>query len=530
MSKIGPTIILLLICAFMIAASADAQPVYFLEEVYRSLAQLEDALATGEISQEDYEQLLDAMLQGCPHGCSLDELLNGEAQTAEPSGSKAPRKLRYRFRSSFTQKLSGSTNSTRYDRVEVSSSSVEVRVSMEHHSDGEILLRSRTLQYRAGGVKLTGGSLDFKCGMGLTVGPSSHHSRLRSRDDFGQSLRYPVSNRLNGLMLSGNVTVADFAAFGSELQGEDYRMRSYGAMIEVGGMNLRTGAIVITQRLTSNEGRAQTMDYIGPNLNLRAGHLDINVESSLGIDASSAHVCSAKWRGASGELGLTLFAYGRDYQNLMSGGYAYSDYQSDTIAETGFIYSDKRRGRSGISATSRIKLSQRSRLDIDLVRWRNGIADRECAAFRLALVRADFLVKTGRLRLACLREDFDMTRSGDKRTGISATTTIPVSRSVTLRSLARVENRLSIASSRVPLRCGVEGELQAGAGYSVVSEVEYYDSDTQRGRNGYLNLSVGQRVYHADSPVVATSLRVRYYPGNGALLDWEARISVQITR
>jgi hypothetical protein len=531
MIRSGPTVIFLILAfGIMIAAGAEAQAIYLLEGVYRSLEQLDDALAAGEISQEDYEQLLEAILQGCPDGCSLEELLAEESSTGETSSSRELPGVEVRFNSSFTQKLNGSAASRRYDRLEVSTGRVEFRLSTEHNSDGDVLLRSRSLEYRSRGVTVTAGSLDFECGTGLTIGHSNHHNRLCERADFRRSLRYPVSSRLDGLMVTANIGWAGVTSFGSKLQGEDHALRSWGVVLEIRDNSHGAGIVLLHQKLSSHDSEARFTNYIGPFLSVQSKPIALSLESSLGLGCSPAHIVSGRWQEERVEVRMTLFAYGQDYQNLQSGGYAYSDYQSDTITGSGFIYSDKRRGRSGISVTSKVKLSRRSRLTVDLVRWRNRIARRECAAIRIAVEKTNLFGRRGRLRVAGVWEDFDMTRRGDRRAGVSISATIPEGRKFTLRSFHKVENRLSGLRSRVSLRTGAAAELSLASEVSATCTAEYFDPDTHVRRNGYLNLSIGQEVEHAKFSRVATSLRARYYPQNGRFSNWEVRVSLRIGR
>jgi len=525
--------ILMLTGAVVLASSVSsyAVAVWFGDQSYTSLEELDLALEEGDISETEYDILVGAFLSGAlPDSTDyLDIRLVDKAEFQEQPQRREEFGLRYR--ATLIQDLDADYGIRRYDRLRYQRNGWKSELSLERNESGGEIIRSRYVDYRRGGRQVTLGSYSLKLGQGVTIGNSPFTSKLRDNGTLGQSFLLPVKNRENGILIKLDQKNTRFSLFASQLEGADYYRRSAGGMVAVDFSAAETGLIFLHQQIGDRHGNSHRANFLAPAFAIKYGAVKLAGESSFELGGGSAHLYSIESSGSGAVLRqqLLLLSYSTQYRNPQSGGYAYSDYEQIELNDFDFSYSDKRSGRIGIALSSRYKAGKNMMVRGDVVRWRNRIDDRQCVAAR-GLVK--FSRRGGFLKEVSLRgiwEDFDLTnRIADQRRLISTTFRLDLQEKQEVRFYSRWEERRSGSSPKYPLRlqCDWKGAISRNIRGGIGSY--YYDPDSRRRGDDYLAVYLEQNVRQTNWVDLTFRCKSRYYRVEARWRDWEVRAEADV--
>ncbi len=504
--------------------SAEAQSTLFLDQVLRTLRDLDLALAAGEIDQEEYDLLLEALLQP-------EQVYR---QSAAPIGEVETKRApvlsgRFRYRSSLTQDLDGSAGFVRYDRLRYRDAHWEANLSFADRQDRELLIRSRNLRYHNQAVDLTVGSYHVRLGEGLTLGGSRYHSELRRLDDFAASIESPIKNRYNGVLFGAGHRELTFSGLVSYLEGESDANLVRAVAVGFSRAGRKAGIVALQQRLRDESGGKHSSTFLAPYLYLALGAIELRGESSFGVGKAAAHNWSLAHRGDVGRFLLQFFSYGSTYHNLQSGGYAYSDYSSAMIDGTDFSYRDKLAGRSGISVTTRTEFERLGKLHLQLLRWQVRPERRACAAAKIQIEDKPERLPLSKWRVGLLWENLNLHEGGDNRRMISLSTDWLLTRQVKLRLYQKVERRVRGDNKTYPGRWRSRIEAALRPNLSALLELNYYDPDLDQEANSYIYLAVGERIVSSGGVDLEALLQTRYHFGNKEWSNRELRLRVAVS-
>ena len=503
---------------------AEAQSTLFLDQVLRTLRDLDLALAAGEIDQEDYDLLLEALLQPEQQAESLLKVAASELETSRPTAPGG----RFQYKSSLTQDLDGDAGFVRYDRLRYRDAHWEANLSFADRQDRELLIRSRNLRYQNQTVDLTVGSYQARLGEGLTLGGSRYHSELRRLDDFTASIELPIKNRYNGVLFGAGHRGLTLEGLVSYLEGESAANLVRAASIGYLRARRGVGIVAMQQRLRDESGGKHSSTFFAPYLHFALGAIEMWGESSFGIGKAAAHNWSLAHRGDRGRFLFQFFSYGRSYHNLQSGGYAYSDYSSAMIAGTDFSYRDKLAGRSGISVTTRAELEALGKLRLQLLRWQVRSERRECVAAKIQIENKPAGLPLSRWKVGLLWENLNLHDGGDSRRVASLSTDWLLSRQLKLRIYQKVERRGRGDNKTYPGRWRSRIEAALRPNLSALLELNYYDPDLDREANSYIYLAVGERIVSGGGVDLEALLQIRYHFGRKEWSNRELRLRVAL--
>lgn len=507
-------VLLAALCALTVCASLlSADTTFFLEQALRTLRDLDLALAAGEITQEEYDLLLESLLQpqteaGEPAEMALRPALRGDM----------------RYRSTLTQDLDGDAGFVRYDYLNLKHGRWKAALAFEDRDDRELLIRSRSLGFDNGSFELTLGSYSARLGTGLTCGGARYHSELRQRKDFTASLTQPVRSRFNGAMVSVAGQHLQATGFVSYLEGETATNLVRAGELEYQQRKLRFGVVGLQQQVRDEAGRRATTNFLAPYLQVERAGLVLRGESSFGLEHSAAHDWSIEHRGDRNSVEIEMFSYGSHYHNLQSGGYAYSDYERVEFNENEFSYRDKISGRLGVRIGSSFKPLRKNKVGVDLVRWRVRPESREAAAGRVVLESTNRSALLERLRLTLLWENLDLRRGDDLREVVSLSTSWNLSRRIGCRFYQKYEHRVRGEKVSYPLRLRGRIETLLRRDCSEFVELNYYDPNLDERGNSYIYVAAGQRLIRQGSADLEALLQSRYHFGDDKWENWELRL------
>ncbi len=428
------------------------------------------------------------------------------------------------YRGSLTQRLEEASPFVRYDRMTVTWNRWRFDVALESRSSGQPLLRSRSLRYRGSGSEIAIGSYDLRVGQGVTQGASSYHTELHEDGDFAGSFWLPIKNRHNGILIKQDFGRARAGVMASKVAGAEYGKSTLGTYLETGGQKRSAGIVFLRQQLERKAGARSRQDYVAPYFNAVLKDVTLSGESSFGISSAAAHVYTLGIIQERVSQEFTAFSYGRDYHNLQSGGYAYSNYESDTIAETGFVYSEKRSGRAGVLSLTRVKVNPSVDAGLDLVRWSNRIDGRQCVAARMNLAFEHVLRTDLNIAVRTIWEDFNLGQVTDNRRLLTISAGGPRRGTIEWETTVKTERRMRAGKMTYPASASGDVIFRMVRDLAATMTVKYYDPDASVAKGEYLHLAVGQKLTRSKAFSLWIKGQMRYLLDQQRLSGWEARV------
>jgi hypothetical protein len=515
--------LVLLLCADM--HSYAATPVYFHDHTYKTLDELDQALAEGEVTYDEYLLLMESFL-GSPYDDILtDETIRLESAdtTAVVDGGKS--RLRLSYHGSLLQKLEAEPAHVRYDRFACEWGKLRLDLSFEFRNQKQLLFRSRSLRYKHSRGEVIVGSYNLRLGQGVTQGLGSYHTQLHADNDFGSSLRLPIKSRHNGLLIRQRFGDIQTGVLLSDIEGADFYRTAFGSFVEVGQSKRSVGVIFLRQQLGSKGSANQHQEYLAPYFRLSAKTLALSGESSLGIGSSAAHVYQAEIERSRVRQNLTFFSYSRDYHNLQSGGYAYSDYEELSFDDIGFSYRDKRAGRLGLATSSTLEIIDDVDIGISLVRWNNRLDNRRCAAAKTSLTTDRVAGTRNKIIVRAIWENLDLTADSSSRRLVSLTTQSPISHTIEVESQWKFERRVRSGVSTSPFSIRSDLLWRIFRDLAATVTLKYYNPNLGGSANDYFHFAVGQKLTRLKTFSLWVKAQTKYLFDQQRLDVWEARVN-----
>jgi hypothetical protein len=524
----SPTILIGLLFLLCIVAPVTATtPVYFHEYTYTTLDELDQALEAGDITYDDYLLLMESFLGSPDNDTLTDETTKLEIVDTVAAAADRKSRLRLSYRGSLQQKLEKERAFVRYDRLACEWGRLRLDLSFELRNQEQLLFRSRSLRYKHTGGEVTAGSYSLRLGQGVTQGLGSYHTLLHEDNDFGSSLRLPIKNRHNGILIRQRFGAIQTGLWLSDVRGADLYRTAIGSFVEIGKSKRSAGVIFLRQQIGREGNTNQHQEYLAPYFRLSAKALTLSGESSFGLGSSAAHVYQADIESRRIRQDFTFFSYARGYQNLQSGGYAYSDYEELSIDDINFSYRDKRTGRVGLAMSSTTEITKDVDIGVSLVRWNNRMDNRRCAAVKANLAMDRFAGTHNKVVVRAIWENLDLTAASSSRRLVSLSTQSPLGRSFEVESQLKIESRVRSGSTTSPFNVRIDLLWRVFHDLAVTVTLKYYNPDIDRSANDYFHFAVGQKLIRQKAFSLWVKAQTKYLFDRQRLDVWEARINCE---
>ena len=504
-------------------ATGSSFPIYFSDQVFRSLDQLDEALANGEISQEYYDDVLAEFVGPVPiESLVRDDVLQQQRVVAE--NRQFPELY---YRADYRQGLEREFATTRYDRFALAGRKYSVTASLEKRSNRSYLVRDFEFSVRRPYWKIEIGNINPSYASGLTVGRSGLHHELHSADDFGSSILFPTQNRKNGVAFSREFRSSRLSTFASRVEGSRFHGQSLGSDFAVDIGKAELGLVMLRQQFGEFGVRSRTINYLAPHF--QAGELFrvLTTESSFQLGGASAHFVQFEMKSRPLTQSYAIFSYGTKFQNLESGGYAYSDYDEATLDEVGLEYREKRAGRRGIAIEQSFRFRYES-LNAQLVHWQNRLDDRQCVAGRLTFEQSNRLKILNRIRLQAFYQDLDIEHATDTRKVVALSTELDPSSSFIYENQYKIEQRVLNGAKKYPFRSRHDFSLKINPQLESIAMLNFYDGDLKTSGNSQLTLAIGEKLTTHNEFRFSGRLQTRYKFSTERLDNWELRINLEV--
>ncbi len=504
-------------------ATGNSFPIYFTDQIFRSLEQLDEALDNGEISQEYYD---DALIEFVGPS-SIDSPIRDDVRTKVSGGSVQRSFPEWYYRANYRQGLEDDFAATRYDRFALRGTKYGGSVSLEKRHQHSQLVRDFMFLAWGARWRLEFGSVNPQYASDLTVGQSSLHRELHSSDDFGSSLLYPTQHRKNGVAFSREFRSSSLSAFASRTKGDRYYDQSLGGDFTLTRGNVLLGLVSLRQEVGKSGANSRSMYYAAPHAQIGNAYRNLTSESSFQIGGAMAHFINYEINTKQFTQSYSAFSYGSTYQNLESGGYAYSDYDDATLDDVGLEYREKRTGRRGVAIEQTFNVSA-ERLSAQLVRWENRLDDRQCVAGRLTFEQLKRFRLLNSLRLQAIYQDLDIARGTDMRKLITISTELQPTASLIFENQQKIEQRILAGSRKYPFRSRHDFAWRINSNLESTATINYYNGDLSSNGNAQLTLALGQEIKTGRDFRFSTRFQTRYKVATERLDNWELRINLEV--
>lgn len=513
----------------VIFATGNSFPIFFTDQSYRSLEQLDEALANGEITQEYYDEAVDVFATIFGSNVFPRDSLPQTVPMQEGNRSLPE----WRYSAAYRQEFGSEYNSTRYDRLRVEASLFRGRVVTKgglvtEKRTGEsylvhsysFLIKRRALQIRFGGISP-------QYANGITVGNSGYHRDLRKRGDFISSILFPIRHQKNGIAITEQYHRSTVAAFVSRLEGDRFYIQSVGGDFTMTEGWADFGLATLHQKIGKFGSSSRMLHFLAPHFRKSRFTRSLTAESSFQIDGAAAHVLQYEFSSKKQSQSYILFSYGTKYQNLESGGYAYSDYDDAAIDGVGLEYREKRAGRRGVAIEQTFHFTT-EKLTAQLVRWENRLDDRQCIAGRFTIAQFSRFPILNRLRVQAIYQNLDIEHDTDTRKIISVTTKLMKSGVFIYENQHKIEQRVVDSSKKYPFRSRHDLTWKISEDLESIAMINYYDSDLNSANDNQLTFAVGQEIDTGRDMRFAGRVQTRYRFVTQKLDNWELRINLEV--
>ncbi|MBD3298426.1 MAG: hypothetical protein GF341_07220, partial [candidate division Zixibacteria bacterium] len=279
---------------------------------YESEEDLWEALREGEITQDEYDDLIETIRLGLDSAfvpaSDLEALPGSDAGYLSSPDSTADiarsenlltttlRDMAVRWRTGFDGQLSSPVENDGYTTGRIEGNNWTALFNWRHDGRGARWQR-RVIEVRSHGVTLQAGNVEPRWGRGLVVGRRSRllGSRIANRPDGG--FIQPSLSRFNGLWLQSDKNRAvSVQALTSDIRANSLTEQMIGVQVSGYQGIVRVGLSGLTGAIKKREGDAKyTQNVIGGHVQVGENDRAVLAEIAMEHDGTTAKAAEMVW-------------------------------------------------------------------------------------------------------------------------------------------------------------------------------------------------------------------------------------------
>lgn len=338
---------------------------------YESEEDLWEALREGEITQDEYDELIETVRIGTDSsfvpasdwealpGSDAGYLSHPDSSTditrSENLLTTTLRDVRVRWRTGFDGRLSSPGQNDGYTNGRIEGSNWKALVSWRQDERGARWQR-RVVEVRSHGFTLQAGNIEPRWGRGLVIGRRSRllGSRVTNRPD-GHLLQ-PALSRFNGLWVrsDANGTVSVHLLV-SDIRSDSLTEQVIGAQMVGHHGNIRAGVAALTGGIKQRSAVAKyTQDIVGAHVQVGGNDRAVLAEIAMERNGATAKAAELVWEFERGRFHGTAWSYSGGFINPWGGGPSHSDRTSILLDNIGESYSTRTTGERGFALSTRL--------------------------------------------------------------------------------------------------------------------------------------------------------------------------------
>jgi hypothetical protein len=341
---------------------------------YQTEEDLWEALSEGEISYDDFLELLDLsrgisdslitpnsdweQLPGADAGyLALPDSSQALASPDSTVDVKPPsRPFSYSLRSGYDADLINAGGGSGYSTVRFSASHVSGLFDVDQDDSRGEQWRRRTLVWESSRAIVQLGTIEPRWGRGLVVG---RRSRVITSSGASGTFAQPSRSRFNGLwlnLLPKGVYSAEVV--GSDLRSQATKEQFLAVQLLSRRRNWQIGLDVGAGQITNRTSGAYWREGVGGgHIRYQRGPRAFLGEIALTDEGASAKAAELLWPLAHGRLHAVAWSYNLGYTNPWGGGPGGSDTRSVSLPGTNVSFSSRTAGERGLAFTTRLNLA-----------------------------------------------------------------------------------------------------------------------------------------------------------------------------
>lgn len=338
---------------------------------YESEEDLWEALHEGEITQAEYDELLELLRLGTDNefvpASDLEHLPGSGAGYLSPGDSAQSHfgiakfwsdiddHVSMNLRNGFDGRLSSSPDNDGYTTGRIQGTSWKALFNWRQDDRGGQWQR-RVIELQSHGMTVQAGNVEPRWGRGLVVGRRSRllgsSASTRPGGDFVQ----PALSRFNGVWIRSreNQSVA-IDLLGSDIRSDNLKERMAGAQVRFARSSLSVGVAALTGTIARTDSSGLfARRVVGTHVHLGSNNREILAEIATADYGASAKAVEAQWAFSRGQFHGRAWSYATDFVNPWGGGPSNSDGTPIELSEIDESYTSRTSGERGFDLSTRL--------------------------------------------------------------------------------------------------------------------------------------------------------------------------------
>jgi hypothetical protein len=515
------SIIFLFVFLFIICHLAFSQTIS--SQLYETEEDLEEGLLSGELTYQEYLELLELLTEGVSSDSSemdrllfLPDLTQSQLEYTQDSISEASLsdnispfypvpgsfflpeifnqakgRISFQTRQRFDQDYSYNFILTEFKLK----NKLLFNLQLQKENTSSLQIRKRKLEFYDLPYmrRIVLGNFEKKIGLGLNIG---YHPLLKVEEQAEENdFLYPLYGRYNGILIESK-----FDFFNPELilskNRRGYFTEELQALnLSLSFRNLDFGLLRSEGRLRNSSNRSSFYDR-NTSLYLKARKEKLTFSGEYSFLHNKAKGCASVLtvREKPFVIELSGWSYSQDYLHLFGLGLSNPDYTTIKIDEIEYEYPSREIGEKGVLFKSRYNLYSDLVLDFSFSQWKESPGDPFKLRHKIGLEKA--LYKKTKTRLEYYYSDSDLEEEGKSQKLFSSTFLFEPYKDILLRLITRYGTKelSSSLGKRESFEQQFRSDLNSISPVDIYLWVKYKDNDLSESGDGYWDLRIKERV------------------------------------
>lgn len=519
----------ILILAGIILSSVSVSAQIISPEIYQTEEDLLEGLQAGELTFDQYLELLDLMRQKAqlaePDSERTLEIPDWDYSTFDstnydsrerisqflPEREKSSQAIQGKVILQHRQKISQPSEPETYLKIGTGNANFWNFYLESESQDNQNRIKRRGVEFaRPGNWKIVLGNFQPRFGLGVNVGYRAYlnfssENSLEAENTF----LFPLWTRYNGIYTNYQRRNVLTSIFYSHNRFGSYKDQAGGAALQKRWRNVAISPIFSYQEISRPDDK-----FVSRALSLYAKlflpYSEISAEFALtGKEEKGAVVEAFFWQARKYDLHLSFWSYSQNFLHPLSGGKALPDYRSVELEDLGLAFRSRQAGETGMYFSWAASPNPRTRLELAYQQWKDGnsFLNKNKARIGLGL----WLRKNLEVRLKQYWEDDNLRASFPEAKTTSVVATYLFSRDTKLQFRMNWRNSLLAQENNNSTWEEVIFYFPVKERFGSKFRIRYRDVDISSGANSSWNFYLSENVKAAENVILIAEFVSKQY-------------------
>ena len=383
---------ILFLAGSILIFSADVRGQVISPEIYQTEEDLLEGLQNGELTFDQYLELVDLMRRkmeiSSPDSQLLLEIPDLDLAGLDSGNSDSQQRI-YQFIEDtvaarkgvvgrvilqLKQRISESSDPESYLRLQAGNGDSWSFYLEGENDDSENRIKRRGLEFgQRGKWKVLLGNFQPEFGLGVNVGYRSYlNFSSDSSLEAENSLLFPLWTRYNGLSAKFSKHNHSLCGFYSQNRFGNFRDQVVGGQLELRWRKFEFAPVVSYQEISKSGEKF--ISWAGSTFGKWLGkEAEVSAELAVTREKEKGLVGQGGWRVGKGHrFQLSFWSYTQDFIHPISGGKALPDYRPVDLEGIDLTFRSRQAGESGIYFSSYNRINRRTKFELAYQQWRDG--------------------------------------------------------------------------------------------------------------------------------------------------------------